>query len=58
MYGLSQQIEMHRSFVSKVKDVQCGIKNGETGGINDVLLFLRDWLFKHIKGMDVQYGKR
>jgi hemerythrin-like metal-binding protein len=56
--GVDAQVEAHRAFVKKIKDVQRSIRNGETAGINDVLLFLRDWLFRHIKGMDVQYGKR
>jgi len=55
--GLDAQLEAHRLFVAKIKEVQKGVQNGETGGINEVLIFLRDWLFKHIKGMDVPYGK-
>ncbi len=54
---LQAQIEQHRRFTDKIKEVSAKYKSGGIGMTVDVLDFLTDWLAKHIVGMDKQYSQ-
>jgi hemerythrin-like metal-binding protein len=54
---LQGQIEQHRRFTDKIKEVSAKYKCGGIGMTVDVLDFLIDWLAKHIVGMDKQYSQ-
>ena len=54
---LLAQIEQHRRFTGKIKDVSARYKEGSVGLTVDMLDFLTDWLKKHIIGMDKQYSE-
>lgn len=47
----------HSEFVSKVEGFQADFKAGNTFLSVQILGFLQDWLTKHIKGTDMQYGE-
>ena len=53
---LQGQIEQHRRFTEKIKEVSAKYKEGTVGLTIDVLDFLTDWLKKHIIDMDQQYS--
>lgn len=53
---LSAQIEQHRRFTDKIKEVSTKYKEGSVGLTVDMLDFLTDWLKKHIIGVDQQYS--
>jgi hemerythrin len=53
---LAAQIEQHRKFTDKIKEVSAQYKAGEVGLSIDVLDFLSKWLSQHIGGMDKQYS--
>jgi hemerythrin-like metal-binding protein len=53
---LQMQIEQHRRFTDKIKDVSAKYKTGSLGITIEVLDFLTDWLKKHIIGVDQQYS--
>jgi len=54
--GLSAQIEQHRKFTTKIKEVADQYKAGTIGLSVDVLDFLTKWLSQHIVAVDKQYG--
>ena len=54
---LLPQIEQHRRFTSKIKDVSAKYRAGSIGLTIELLDFLSDWLKKHIVGMDKQYSQ-
>ncbi len=54
---LQAQIEQHRRFTDKIKEVSAKYKAGGIGMTVEVLDFLTDWLKKHIVGMDKQYSE-
>ena len=53
---LQAQIEQHRHFTDKIKEVSAKYKAGGIGMTVEMLDFLTDWLKKHIVGMDKQYS--
>ena len=53
---LQAQIEQHRRFTEKIKDVTAKYKEGSLGLTIDMLDFLTDWLKKHIIAVDQQYS--
>jgi hemerythrin len=54
---LQAQIEQHRRFTDKIKEVSAKYKDGTVGLTIEVLDFLTDWLKKHIIGVDQQYSE-
>jgi hemerythrin-like metal-binding protein len=53
---LQAQIEQHRRFSEKIKELTTKYKAGSIGMTIEVLDLLTEWLKKHIKGMDKQYS--
>ncbi len=53
---LQAQIEQHRTFTSKIKEVAAQCNAGTIGMSAEMLNFLSEWLKKHIVGMDKQYS--
>ncbi|HEY1730245.1 MAG TPA: bacteriohemerythrin [Terriglobales bacterium] len=51
---LQGQIEQHRRFTDKVKELSVKYKAGTIGITVEMLDFLSDWLKRHILGMDKQ----
>jgi len=54
--GYPQQKAAHEALIRQVVEIQGKYKDGTALG-QEVMNFLRDWLIKHIQGMDSQYGK-
>ena len=52
---VKDHLQIHREFEAKVDEVERGIKEGTITLSMDLLSFLKDWLVKHIMGMDAQY---
>ena len=52
---VKDHLQIHREFEAKVDEVERGIKKGTVTLSMDLLSFLKDWLVKHIMGMDAQY---
>jgi len=46
----------HNMLVLKVLDFKTGFEAGKAPLTQDVLTFLRDWVVKHIQGIDKKYG--
>ena len=46
----------HRRLVRQVIDLQKILEAGRTVQTLDVMMFLKDWLVKHIQGNDSRYG--
>lgn len=57
--GLQQQIEEHESFRKTLANVEADFKeDGATHDLaNDIDTLLVNWLIKHIRGVDLQFGK-
>jgi hemerythrin len=53
---LQAQIEQHRRFTDKIKELSAQYRAGGVCLSVETLDFLTDWLKKHIIGMDKQYG--
>ena len=53
--AVKDHLQIHREFEAKVDEVERGIKEGTITLSMDLLSFLKDWLVKHIMGMDAQY---
>ena len=53
---LQAQIEQHRRFTDKIKEVSAKHKSGSVGLTVDVFDFLTSWLKQHIVGVDKQYS--
>ncbi|MTJ92540.1 MAG: bacteriohemerythrin [Desulfovibrio sp.] len=53
--SVKDHLQIHREFEAKVDEVERGIKEGTVTLSMDLLSFLKDWLVKHIMGMDAQY---
>lgn len=48
--------DAHQEFVVKIKEYQANISNGTTPVTIELIGFLRDWVLKHVQGMDKNYG--
>lgn len=46
----------HNQLVMQVQDVNKKVQQGSPALTQSVMLFLRDWLVKHIQGEDKKYG--
>jgi hemerythrin len=53
---LAAQIEQHRRFTAKIKELSATYQEAGLGVTVDALDFLTEWLKKHILTMDMQYG--
>lgn len=54
--GLSVQQGAHIKFIEKIKEIISTVESGEEVDLIDIMVFLRDWLIKHIQGIDKKYG--
>jgi hemerythrin len=54
--GLAAQVEQHRKFTGKIKEVADQYQAGTIGLSVEVLDFLSKWLTQHIVGVDKQYA--
>ena len=45
----------HDGFVGKAKELDADFKSGKAALTGELMTFLRDWLTKHILGVDMQY---
>jgi hemerythrin len=45
----------HENLTSKVNSIKTDFEKGEAINSKDIIMFLRDWLIKHILGSDKQY---
>jgi hemerythrin-like metal-binding protein len=48
---------LHQAFVKKIMDFKINFDNGQGIVSRDLMIFLKDWLVDHIKGVDKKYGK-
>jgi len=55
--GLDAQIKSHADFVAKIEDMQKQYRSGNTRMALSVANFLKDWLIKHIMGLDKSYSE-
>lgn len=53
--GLADHIKLHEAFKQKIAELDAKLKVGNTSLAVNALDFLRDWLIKHIQGIDFQY---
>lgn len=53
--GSIAHVAKHKKLVNQVLDLEKDFKRGKTALTNDVMLFLKDWLVKHIQGDDAKY---
>jgi methyl-accepting chemotaxis protein len=54
---LDAHVKLHNTFVTKIDDFQKAVMEGQLRVTMDIMTFLKDWLTKHIKGTDQQYGR-
>jgi methyl-accepting chemotaxis protein/hemerythrin len=54
--GLVNHVAAHKAFVDKVLDFEQQILSGKSTVTMEVMNFLKDWLVKHIKGVDKKYS--
>ena len=54
--GWAAQVDQHRKFTGKIKEVADQYKAGTIGLSIEVLDFLTKWLSQHIVGVDKQYS--
>lgn len=53
---LGIQQSTHSKFLEKIREIIKTVENSEDIDLIDVMVFLRDWLIKHIQGIDKKYG--
>ena len=53
--GLADHLKLHEIFRAKVGELDMQVKAGTVALSVSTLEFLRDWLSKHILGIDMQY---
>lgn len=53
---LAQHKAIHANLVKQVLDLQQKFASDKPILTNDVMVFLKDWLVKHIQGDDMKYG--
>jgi methyl-accepting chemotaxis protein/hemerythrin len=54
--GMINHVATHKSFVNKVIEFEEKILSGKAAVTMEVMNFLKDWLVKHIKGVDRKYS--
>jgi hemerythrin-like metal-binding protein len=52
---LAEHLKLHETFRTKVGELETQVKGGSVALSVPTLDFLRDWLSKHILGIDMQY---
>lgn len=55
--GLSGHVLQHEKFTKKTEEFLKRYKEEDRELTFDMVVFLRDWLFKHTCGIDLEYGK-
>jgi hemerythrin len=55
--GTFMQKQEHKKFIDKTRELQKGLAEGKLMLSMETMNFLKDWLQKHIMGMDKQYSK-
>lgn len=58
-YGYPERdshIAVHKAFVEKVSSFQSDFETGRAMVTRDLMVFLKDWLLKHIRGTDKKYS--
>ena len=53
--GLCEHEAQHKHFVAKIKDLHAEVSSGNSMVTMDLMVFLKGWLVKHIKGTDKKY---
>lgn len=53
---LKMHVKQHQALLSKARELQNGLENGESVLTNEVLDFLQDWVNNHILKTDRQYS--
>jgi hemerythrin len=53
--GLDEHVKQHDAFRTKVAELDAALKAGKAALSVAALNFLREWLAKHILGVDMQY---
>jgi len=53
--GYEIQKEQHLNFVQKMSEFKEQFEKGKTAFTLELMIFLRDWLVNHIKGIDKKY---
>ncbi|MDH5325276.1 MAG: bacteriohemerythrin [Gammaproteobacteria bacterium] len=48
--------QIHEDLVQRASSLHDDIQSGKVGAVDNACTFLKDWLEKHIKGVDTQYG--
>jgi len=54
--GLASHCKLHRDLIARVSDFKAALDSGKAVNTIEVLEFLREWLAKHIKGVDKGYS--
>jgi len=54
---MDQHIVQHNALLSKARELQAGLENGQAVLTNEVLDFLQDWVTNHILKTDRQYSE-
>ena len=54
--GLDSHVREHQDFVTKVLQLVAQVDQGQTPSLEDLLVFLRDWLVLHILHSDRDLG--
>lgn len=54
--GTIAHVAEHKKLVETVLQLEADFKRGKAALTNDVMLFLKDWLVKHIQGTDRKYA--
>ncbi len=55
---LEVQMQQHAAFTNKIKDFSAALGRGDTILAMEVMLFLDEWLRKHILNTDMKYAKK
>jgi hemerythrin-like metal-binding protein len=55
--GTFMQKQEHKKFIDKTRELQKGLAEGKLMLSMETMNFLKDWLQKHIMGMDKHYSK-
>jgi methyl-accepting chemotaxis protein/hemerythrin len=54
--GLVNHVAAHKALVNQVLDYEAKVLSGQSSVTMEVMNFLKDWLIKHIKGVDKKYS--
>ncbi|MBF0187458.1 MAG: hemerythrin family protein [Magnetococcales bacterium] len=54
---MSEHVAQHREFISKIKELNAKLEEGQAMYVVDMKFYLLDWLFSHINRFDMRYKK-